>query len=107
MSPEKKRDIAIIGDQASLYYDFQKNDIFVYNNHHEMQRDICVALKGGLGKSPIEFMEPLTTELKAFIDSVKNRSKPLADGKVGYEALKIVEACYESSLKGITVEIEW
>jgi predicted dehydrogenase len=51
--------------------------------------------------------EPLKLELKSFLDSVKNRSKPLADGQAGWEALKIVEACYGSSRSGGRIEIDW
>jgi predicted dehydrogenase len=68
---------------------------------------MCVALEGDVQGISIESEEPLTIELKAFLDSIKNRSKPLADGQAGYEALKVVEACYESSQKGRRIEIEW
>ena len=60
---------------------------------------MCCHRRGGPEHShPAE--EPLTTELKAFLDSMRNRSKPLADGQAGFEALKIVEVCYESSRSG-------
>jgi UDP-N-acetylglucosamine 3-dehydrogenase len=107
MPPEKRRDIAIIGDRASLHCDFQKNSLLFCDNRHERQGDMCVALEGDVQGISIESEEPLTIELKAFLDSIKNRSKPLADGQAGYEALKVVEACYESSQKGRRIEIEW
>jgi predicted dehydrogenase len=31
----------------------------------------------------------------------------VADGQAGYEALKVVEACYESSKSGKKIEINW
>jgi len=107
MPPEKRRDIAIVGDQASLYCDFQKNSLLFCENRHEIQEGKCVAMEGEARDIPIELEEPLTIELKAFLDSMKNRSKPLADGQAGYEALKIVEVCYESSRSGKRLEIEW
>ena len=64
-------------------------------------------MEGDVQGIPIESNEPLTIELKAFLDSINNRSKPLADGRAGYEALKVVEACYESSQMGKRIEIEW
>jgi len=45
--------------------------------------------------------------LKAFLGSIQSRSRPLADGQAGYEALKVVEACYESSRRGKRIEIDW
>lgn len=107
MPPEKRRDISIVGDRASLYCDFQKNSLLFCDNHHEKQGERCVALEGEVSEIPLDGEEPLKMELKAFIDSIRNRSKPLADGQAGYEALKVVEACYESSRRGARLEMEW
>ena len=107
MPPEKRRDVAIVGDRASLYCDFQKNFVLFCENRHERQGEKCVALEGESRNLPVETEEPLRTELKAFLDSIGSRSKPLADGQAGYEALRIVEACYESSREGKRLEIEW
>jgi UDP-N-acetylglucosamine 3-dehydrogenase len=107
MPPEKRRDISIVGDQASLYCDFQKNSLLLYKNRHEKQGDQWVALEGEVDEISLESDEPLKLELSAFLGSIKDRSKPLASGQAGYEALKIVEACYLSSQKGGKVEIDW
>jgi len=107
MPPEKRRDIAIIGDRGSLYCDFQKNSLLFCDNRHERQGGKCVALEGEEQTVAFKPEEPLTLELKAFVESIKNRTKPLADGRAGFEALKIVEVCYESSRSGKRLEIEW
>ena len=107
MPPEKRRDIAIIGDRASLYCDFQKNSLLFCDNHHERQGEKCIAIEGGTQGISIEEDEPLKTELEAFLDSMRHRSEPLANGRAGYEALRIVEACYESSQSGKRIEIDW
>lgn len=107
MPPEKKRDISIIGDQASIYCDFQKNSLLLYDNRHEKQADQWIAIEGGVCEVFIDSEEPLTIELKAFLNSIRYRTRPLADGRAGYEALKVVEACYESSKKGERIEIDW
>jgi len=107
MPPEKRRDISIVGDRASLYCDFQKNSLHLYENRHEKQGGRWVALEGEVNEIPLSSEEPLQQELKAFLDSIRYRSRPLADGRAGYEALKVVEACYESSRRGGRLEIEW
>jgi UDP-N-acetylglucosamine 3-dehydrogenase len=107
MPPEKRRDISIVGDRASLYCDFQKNSLLLCDNRHERQGGKCVALEGEMSPLSFDAEEPLRLELKAFLDSMKNRSRPLADGQAGYEALKIVETCYESSRRGRRIEIGW
>lgn len=107
MSPEKRRDIVIVGDKGSLQCDFQKGSFIFYDNHHEIKGAKCVAEEGLMKRVPIGSDMPLTLELKSFLHSIQNRSKPLSDGWTGYKALKIVEACYESSRKRKTVDIEW
>ena len=107
MPPENRRDIAIVGDKASLYCNFQKNSLLLCENRHESQGGKCVALEGEARDVPVVSGEPLALELKAFLDSIKDRSRPVADGQAGYEALKVVEACYESSKIGKRIEIDW
>ena len=61
---------------------------------------------GKVSEIPLDSVEPLRIELETFLHSMRNRSRPLADGEAGYQALKIVEACYESSQKGRRMEID-
>ena len=107
MPPENRRDIAIVGDKASLYCNFQKNSLLLCENRHERQGGKCVALEGEAREIPVDRGESLAIELKAFLDSIRDRSRPVADGQAGYEALKVVEACYESSKSGKKIEINW
>jgi UDP-N-acetylglucosamine 3-dehydrogenase len=107
MPPERRRDIAIIGHRASLYCDFQKNSLLFCDYHHEQKGERCVAIEGEVQGISIEANEPLKIELEAFLDSMRHRSEPLANGWTGYEALRIVEACYESSQSGKRIEIDW
>jgi len=107
MPPEKRRDVALVGDKASLYCDFQSNSLLLCENRHEKQGGKCIALTGESSRIPVDLEEPLTLELKAFIDSIANRVKPLSDGLAAYQALKVVEACYESSKTGRRIEIDW
>jgi UDP-N-acetylglucosamine 3-dehydrogenase len=107
MPPETRRDLSIIGDQGSLYCNFQKNSLSFFENRHEKQGERWVAIEGKAQEVPFDAVEPLKLELKRFLDSIQNRSRPLADGQAGLEALRIVEACYVSSQKGERIEIDW
>ena len=77
MPPETRRDIAIVGDRASLYCDFQKMHILLRDYRHEKQSGKCIAFEGETRGIPVEPEEPLTTELKAFLNSVRDRSKQI------------------------------
>jgi predicted dehydrogenase len=107
LPPETRRDISIVGDRGSLYCDFAKNALLFYENRHERQGDLRVALAGEAVPVAFEAGEPLKSELEAFLASIRDRRPPLADGQAGYDALRIVEACYASSRKGARVEIDW
>lgn len=107
LPPEKRRDISIIGGKGSIYCDFQKNSLFFYENRHEKQSGKWVAIEGKCSEIPIGSEKPLAIELKTFLESIETRKRPLADGQAGYEALKVVEACYQSSQHGKRIEIEW
>lgn len=76
----------------------------------DKQRDFVIVGENGVIHRNLLLPEyspsPLEVELQAFIDSVKDRSKPLADWKAGYDALRVVEACYESSKEGRRMEIK-
>lgn len=104
---EKRRDISIVGDRASLYCDLQKDILLRCDNRHEKQGGRCVAVEGQASEVGFPREEPLKVELEAFVDSIETRKKPLSDGQAGYEALRVVEACYESSRKGGRVELQW
>jgi UDP-N-acetylglucosamine 3-dehydrogenase len=106
LPPENRRDISIIGDRGSLYCDFKKNVLSFYDNRYEKQGERWVALEGEAKKVSFPSEEPLKLELESFLDSIRNRSTPLADGQAGCEALRVVEACYESSRKGRRIEID-
>jgi len=53
----------------------------------------------------MEVAEPLQVELRAFMDLVGTRASPLASGGIGLDALRVVEACYQSSELGKRVEL--
>jgi predicted dehydrogenase len=49
--------------------------------------------------------EPLRAELAAFIDCIGSRSRPLVDGWAGFQAIRVVEAAFESARTGAWIEI--
>ena len=74
IAPQEKRDIAIAGSMGSLHFDFLDQ-------------------RYASGK-------PLTAELSDFLCAMETRAKPVSDGRCGYDALRVVEACYLSSIGG-------
>jgi len=107
MLPEERRDITIVGNKGSVYCDFRNNSVKIFGNEHQIRDGKCVAVEGNKKEIIVIGDQPLTTELKAFLNSVKTRVLPVSNAQTGYEAMRIVDACYESSRLGKKIEIEW
>jgi len=106
--PKKKREIVIIGSDATLECDFtsSQDKIKIYKNTHAKNENTWVATQGEVLTQEIMQAEPLVLELESFIDCVKNRKKPLADGEDGYNVVKIIEAAYRSAKEGKLINLE-
>ena len=61
---------------------------------------------GGVTHPPIEFQEPLESELRHFLDCIRQHKEPRTGIAEGFEVLKIIEAGYESSRTGQIVAME-
>ncbi len=105
--PHKKREVVIIGSEATLECDFSSSQdkIKIYKNTHIRNKNTWVATQGEVITQEIMQAEPLVLELKSFIDCVKTREKPLAGGWDGYNVVKIIEAAYESSKSGGIIDL--
>ena len=109
MPPETRRDISIIGDRGKPLLQFSEEFPLCSLKIATRNRGIDGwPWKGKPQEIPLPGGEPLKLELEAsFSIRSRHRSRPLADGQAGLEALRIVEACYESSQRGRQVEIDW
>jgi predicted dehydrogenase len=48
----------------------------------------------------------LLAELRAFVDSVQTRKTPRADGRAGYDSVRVMNAALESAKTGKAVELK-
>ncbi len=85
LTPYKKRQLNITGVDGIITVDYgnQTVTLFKENDHVENVK--------------VENVEPLKEELRSFINSVQNDTKPEVTGEDGYEALRIVNAAMTSS----------
>ena len=103
-TPGKRREVTIVGTKATIVCDFAAdlNSVTIYQNRHSDGTAVAGPVTNwGEGRE-----EPLKTELRAFLESMKNRSKPLADGWAGYEAVRVISAAMESARSGRIVSIK-
>jgi UDP-N-acetylglucosamine 3-dehydrogenase len=106
--PGKFRDVIVAGSELSAVCDYNaaQYKIKTFANHHVRDGHDFKAVEGALHQVESPPEEPLQAELRAFLDSVRTRKKPLADGWAGYDSVRVLEAAAASAESGRSVEIE-
>jgi len=87
LSPGKERTLTIIGSEGSLIIDLLNQKVLVNHGHHTNGK-IKQGVVEDVSDAFVKFVEPLNSELKQFVDCVKDRKQPLTDGK---HALEVME----------------
>jgi UDP-2-acetamido-3-amino-2,3-dideoxy-glucuronate N-acetyltransferase len=106
-SPLKAREVLVVGTRGSALVDYgaKQDKLKVFANRHAKEGNAWTAIEEGVEAVPVEAAEPLKLELKAFLDSMASRAKPLADGACGVEAVRVTEAVLKAARDGSTVAI--
>ena len=106
-TPGKVREVMIIGEKASAVCDYNvaQYKVKILENRHISDGSSIKAVEGAVNQLEFRPEEPLRAELAAFIDSIERRSRPLADGWAGFQAIRVVEAALESARTGTWIEI--
>ncbi|MCL5097951.1 MAG: Gfo/Idh/MocA family oxidoreductase [Candidatus Omnitrophica bacterium] len=105
--PGKSREVVVIGSDLSAVCDYNvaQYKIRTFQNRHLRSGDHFQAQEGVVRQIECPPEEPLLAELRAFLQSVRTREAPCADGWDGYESVHILEAAMESARRGATIEI--
>lgn len=111
LSPVKLRDFWIVGEKKSAFVDSMKNELVVYDSgSYPISNSFgdykIITREGGKSALSLENIEPLKEELKHFIECIQTRKRPISDGKVGLEIVKILEAAMKSAQNGVPVNLE-
>jgi UDP-2-acetamido-3-amino-2,3-dideoxy-glucuronate N-acetyltransferase len=106
-TPGKFREVVLCGDKLSAVCDFNvaQYKIKTYANTHVAEGREIKAVEGVVTQIETPPEEPLLAELRAFVDSIKTRATPLADGRSGYDAVRVMNAALESAKTGRPVEL--
>jgi UDP-N-acetylglucosamine 3-dehydrogenase len=106
-APGKFRELMIAGADSSAvcYYNVAQYKIKTFENRHVSENGGITALEGTVHQLEFPPEEPLRAELAAFIDSIKDRTRPVVHGWAGYHAVRVVEAALESARTGTWIDI--
>jgi UDP-N-acetylglucosamine 3-dehydrogenase len=96
-APGTYRDCVIVGEQETLAGDFGTAEVKVLANRHVQQGDAWNAPEGATETHKASGPEPLSHELKLFLDACAQRSESPVDVEAGLLALRVVEAAHRSS----------
>ena len=115
LDPHKIRKFTVVGSKKMVVFDDMEatEKIRVYDKGVDWQKgqssyDAFLTLREGDIHIPkIDMVEPLKVECQHFIDSIKNGTRPITDGRNGLQVLKVLAAAQKSLDKnGRPVKIE-
>ena len=105
--PGKFREVVVVGEELSAVCDYNvaQYKIKTFENKHVRVDGGFKTVEGAMHQIEFPPEEPLLMELRAFIESIQTRKHPLADGRSGYETVRVVEAALKSAQNGRTIEL--
>ncbi len=105
--PGKFREVILCGDKMSAVCDYNiaQYKIKTYENKHVPDGKDFKGIEGAVTQIESPPEEPLLAELRAFIQSIKTRQAPRADGWSGYDSVRVLNAALESVKTGKAVSL--
>lgn len=93
LHPFKEQKLVIIGSKGMISFDdsTKEKEIYYYNKRIDFENGVPVKVEHPDEVIPYERKMPLEEELKYFIDHLDKKIE-VADGKSGYEVVKMLEA---------------
>ena len=99
---DKKRELIVIGTEKSAIADYlNPNEYKIFDTKIKKLningKTLLEIDEKTINKIIIEYKEPLKEEILHFIECIKNRKNPIANGMVGYRTVKMCEVVAQSS----------
>ena len=105
--PEKSREVVVVGERACVRADVVAQKVELYKRRHVLKDGVWGTSETQAVLPEIITQEPLSLELRAFLDSVASRVPPLATPQAAYDLACIVEAMYESMRAGAATPVRY
>ena len=96
LHPFKEQRLVVIGSRGMISFDDSsvQKEIKFYDKHIEFEQGIPVKIENPTEVSPFENKQPLAEELYYFVENLDKKIE-IADGKSGYEVVKVLEKAQE------------
>ena len=88
--------LVVIGSRGMISFEDSspEKEIKFYNKHIEFEQGIPIKVENPTEIIPYEKKQPLTEELKYFVENLDKKIE-IADGRSGYEVVKVLEKAQE------------
>ena len=106
MHPLKEQRLMVIGSKASAVFDGVAGEIWLYPAEIRCDDGIPQILKGPPEKLDFIQAEPLKNECQAFLNAIRTRKDPVADGRSGLLTLEVLEQAERSMQNCSTVFLQ-
>jgi predicted dehydrogenase len=109
LDPHKIRQLTVVGSKKMAVFDDMdpEHKLRIYDQGVVDDYDKLASPSGALALRSegvflprVDFTEPLSLECRHFLECIKNRSRPLSDGKQGAEVVQILEQV-ERAMKNV------
>lgn len=114
LHPCKIRRVTVIGDKRMAVYDDTNpaEMLKVYNKGADIHADPVVSYRFGAITIPhIDWIEPLRLECEDFVNTIRTRTQPRANGSVGVEVVRVLafaqEALEERERQKMKLQVEF
>lgn len=94
--PERRRFTTLVGEKGMLVYDEIQGSVYLHNQYFEPSLN---PVDGGAKLIFSSHEEPLRLEIEDFLGCMRDRKRPLSDGKVGRDVVRIVELALQSQVE--------
>lgn len=104
LDPHKIRRFTVVGSKKMVVFDDMESTekIRIYdkgvdwNKNYGSYDAFLTIRQGDIYIPKIDMVEPLKVECQHFIDSIRNNTKPISDGRNGLDVLKVLTAAQKS-----------
>jgi UDP-N-acetylglucosamine 3-dehydrogenase len=106
--PGKFREVIVVGEKLGAICDYNaaRNKIRLHENRHARNGGEFESVEGPVTQIECPAEEPLSAELRAFVESVQTRRSPLVGGWEGYDAVRVLEGAMASAKTGRKIKLD-
>jgi UDP-N-acetylglucosamine 3-dehydrogenase len=105
LSPTKIRQLQIFGKKGMFQVNYLNQELFFYENPGYSMDSWESMIEGDMRKINLDRKEPLQAEIEAFIDCIKQDTKPPVSGEQGLQVLEMAHHILASAKENKIIEL--